>query len=132
MFILVCLFIYFSFLLGAAIPSTAPFRLVSQTGGGRRGNLFVILLVLFAFSASVFLSVLCRFFIVGGVSGSGGAECVSAPHLCRPSNILSAAVCSGGEEVHSRGGDPLRRRGKSKIVLQRSDGVTSLLYALNE
>lgn len=112
-------FFFFSFLLGPAVTSTAPFRLVSQT----EGIYFVILLVPFVLSASVSLSVPCRFFIVGGVSGSRRAEFVPVPHLCRPGNVLSAAVCSGGEKVYSRGGEPLCGRGKSKIVFQRSDCV---------
>lgn len=108
---------FFSFLL--AVTSTAPFSLVSQT----EGIYLLFSLVLFVLSASAFPSVPCRVFNVGGVSGSGRAELVSVPHLCRPGNVLSAAVCSGGEKVYSRGGEPLCRRGKSKIVFQRSDCV---------
>lgn len=89
--------------------------------GESKDRMCCYLLVLCVFSMAAFLPVLCRYLVMGGVSGFTGAKCVFVSHLFYSSNVLSAAVCSGGENVYSRGSDPLCHLGKRKIVFQRSD-----------
>lgn len=114
MFILV---LFLSLRSEAAITSTVPSGLVSQ----KEGSYFIIVLVPCVFSLSALLGVLCRYSVVGGVSGSRTPERVFVPHLFYSSDVLSTAVCSGGENVRSRGRDPLCRPGKRTPVFQRSD-----------
>lgn len=71
----------------------------------------------------------CRYSVMGGVSGPRPAECVFVSHLFHSSDVLSTALCSGGENVYSRGRDPLCHRGKGKTLIT---GVTSCTYALNQ